>query len=201
MNADELRRIPDRDELRQALVRYFGPSITDAHVDQLLHDVQAILGDRPRYRGAVGVFAPGNTFGEGEAWKEEHVGTRSVPTPLDLALMRAASSREKYPPPLPYCPPALVGRWEMTARGDGIALDEPHPEWNLSADGSFRATGDRARDARWCAHKIRDQGDNIWLFPRNLPGRTTFVVKSVGDTEMTLRSVNRSGRLLSFRRM
>jgi hypothetical protein len=197
----DLKTPPGHDELRQALVRYFGPSITSDQVEELRRDVAALVADFPRYRGVVAYLGPGSRFGEGEAWREEHVGFGSLPTTMNLALLRAASARERFPPPLPYCPEPLVGRWEMTAREDGIALGEPHPEWNLSADGSFRATGDRANDVRWCAHKVQGQGDNIWLFPRNLPGRTTFVVKSVGDTEMTLRSVNRSGRPLSFRRM
>lgn len=201
MNASELWQIPGRDEIRRALLRYFGLSITDGHVDQLLGEVRAILADEPRRRGAVGQFAPGNPFGFGEAWKEEHVGTRSVPTPLDLALMLAASSPSRYPPPLPYCPPAMVGRWEMVGREDGISLVEPHPEWVFSADGKFQGTDDVASGARWCVHKVAGGGDDLWVFPGNLPGRTSFIIRSVGDSEMTLLPVSRSRRPLNFRRV
>jgi hypothetical protein len=197
----DLKTPPGHDELEQALVRYFGPSITSDQVEELRRDVAALVADFPRYRGVVAYLGPGSRFGEGEAWREEHVGFRSLPTTMNLALLRAASARDRFPPPLPYCPEPLVGCWEMTAREDGIAMVEPHPEWKLSADGSFRAPGERASDASWCVHKAQGGGDTLWVFPRDLPGRTSFIIRSVGDSEMALLPVDRSRRPLNFRRM
>lgn len=196
----DLSTPPGRDELERALVRYFGPFITGDQAEALRRDVAALLADDARYRGMVGYLAPGNRFGEGEAWREEHVGLRPLPTTMNLALLLAASARDRFPPPRPYCPEALVGRWQMTAREDGIALADPRPEWNLAADGSFRAPGEMADQARWCVHKTGGGGDDLWVFPRNLPGRTSFIIRSVSDSAMTLLPVSRSRRPLTFRR-
>lgn len=196
---DELTRIPSRSELKSHLARYFAGTVPDEKVDGLIASVTALLADEPRRRGQVRLFAPDNPVAWGEAWREELVGVRSQPTPLEHALMLAATSKE-FPRALPFCPPDMVGSWAMSAREDGRPPAEPRPRWQLSADGSMRAAGYFDEMNRWRVHRGGEGLDRLWLSTDGSAARTTLVIAGVSGDQMELMSSSVTGKSLVFRR-
>lgn len=149
-----LRHMPDRDEIRQLLVRYFEAQITEEIVDRVekrFLQISSSLSEEAGYRRHF----ESPTRWRGMAWNEDFTGDRRSMTPSDLVLMLAnmlADHDPSFPQPKLYCPAAFVGTWEQV---------EPRPPmfrrwlWHLSADGTFRCNNPEVPDTliRWCLHR------------------------------------------------
>ena len=190
--------MPDRQELKPLLVRYFAGEIRDDMVDQLLGELRALMADLPRRRYQVRMFDPDNQVSWGEAWREEFA-TRSIPTPLDRALMLAAKSPD-FPPPKPYCPPALVGEWEMVSHRSGQPVPPPRPRWSLAADGGMRATGFKETANRWCVKHVDGGSDRLWLRFADRSSTESMTITSVADDAFELNTLHDGWKRVGFRR-
>jgi hypothetical protein len=169
----EPSRIPDVAELGAALDRYFAPGFTPQQVAELHDRMCKLLADDPRRRGHVSLFYTANQIGWGDAWSEEGAFLRMVPSPLDHAILLAATT-PGLPRPLPYTPPDFVGTWRLEARADGKPVDGL-ATWQLAHDGSARATGYHPDAIRWRVHRtgLRPQ---LWIETSSRSRPRSFLV-------------------------
>ncbi len=195
---DELNRVPDRDELKALLVRYFAGEIRDPMVDELLRELDALLEDHAQRRYQVRMFDPENQVSWGEAWREEF-STRRVPTPTDRALMLAAKS-DRFPPPRPYCPPDLVGSWEMVTRKGGEVAPDPRPRWSLVGDGGIRAAGFKDTANRWCVHRGPNV-DRLWLRFSDHSSVDSMIITERSGDDLELDTLLDTWKRVRFRRV
>jgi hypothetical protein len=159
-DADGTCHDPDRDQIRELLVKYFDPPITDEVVDRVEADYRKVRSSQrdrlhhARYYGATRA----STRWRGMTWYEDLNGAERSLRLSDLVLMRAdvlSDAARSFPRPRRFCPVFCVGTWEQI---------EPRPRmgerylWQLSADGRFRCDDPRVPSTltRWCVH--RDPG-------------------------------------------
>lgn len=153
-------REPTRAEIAALMRTYLEGDIDDATVDRLDAQFRALLADRERYLAEGSAFRANSRHYFGQAWKELLSPHHHRPSPAELALWLAIVT-PGYPPPRPYCPEALVGRWQSASGAT----------WHLESDGRFSTTEESIaalKVVRWCVHLVMRRGDfyldALWLF-------------------------------------
>jgi hypothetical protein len=159
--------VPDRDEIREMLVRYFIGPITEAHVNRLVHEFE-----RPRSLGELEDLHwkfKSHFAWRGWAWNEEVSENHTSAAPIDLVLMMGHQLWDgqwllggpEFPQPKLYCPPIAVGTWQQVEP----AHESPKPViWQLNADGSYRTNSPDAPEdfKHWCVHRQYGRYENTF---------------------------------------
>jgi hypothetical protein len=141
--------------------RYLVGPIDDDSVDRLYAQFRDLLADPEKRRAKGSTFRANGRHYLGQAWKELLSPHENRPSRAELALWLAIVT-PGYPPPRPYCPPELAGRWQQSGSD---------ATWELASDGQFSTTAENIvleKVVRWCAHLVARKGDfrgdRLWLF-------------------------------------
>jgi hypothetical protein len=198
---DGVCHVPERDEIRELLVKYFKPPITEQAVDRVEADFRRVSSSRrERLNLAHSLENSRDDLGRwcGTAWLEDFTGERK-PTLSDLVLMLAnmlADRDPSFPQPRPFCPMACVGTWEQ------IEPRTPNGErwlWYLSADGAFRCDNPEVSSklTRWCVRREPGFGFDFMLWKKGCRDgwMMSFVKLHATDIagEMTIPAKYRAG--------
>lgn len=153
-------REPTRDEIAALMRRFLAAPIDDGTVDRLEREFRALLADPDRAGAEESAFRANGQRYLGQAWKEQLSPHERLPSPAELALWLAIV-RPGYPPPRPFCPEPLAGRWQQR---------EPDASWDLASNGAFSSTDERIARfgaVRWCVHRSGSRRDfvrdELWL--------------------------------------
>lgn len=185
-------RIPNKHDLARLLQCYFVAPIEPTQIVRFDHDVRDMLSDpRRRIMLADEFIANGRDY-MGQAWKELVSNHRMPPTPTELALWLAVTTKG-YPRPRPYCPIELVGSWRQVTPSAA--------QWRLDAEGTM-STDDPAFGGRtrWCAHRIKPDkqtfaGDELWFTSPQRVIATVLALEEVTGTSIKGFGVGLDGRI------
>jgi hypothetical protein len=185
-------RIPDKHDLSNLLQWFFEPTNDAALGARFETEVRSLLEDPRRKAVASAQFGANSERYFGQAWKELVSHHRIPPTPTELAIWIALTTKG-YPQPRPYCPASFVGAWRE--------LQPSSATWQLSADGGVR-TDDPALAARtrWCVHRIKPGGpsfenDEMWFTSEQLVVKTALVIREITATALVGYRVGLDGRI------
>jgi hypothetical protein len=129
-------RIPDAKELMRVLESFFDGTVEESAAARLENELKIVLGDPERRVLMSDVFVGNSKKYVGQAWKELLSYRTISPTPTELAVWLAVTTKG-YPPPRPYCPAPVVGVWTGT---------EPlRSRWRFEANGRMEIGAQRAR--------------------------------------------------------
>lgn len=106
-------RVPDAKDLKRVLESFFDGAIEASAVARLEDELKIVLGDPGRRVLMSDVFVGNSKKYAGQAWKELLSYRTVSPTPTELAVWLAVTTKG-YPPPRPYCPAPVVGVWTGT---------------------------------------------------------------------------------------
>lgn len=169
--------VPDRNEVRSLLEKYFGEQITDAHVDAIEQRVQDTAKKIMTHQREMRTYYSDSVRYRGRAWREELSHGQRAPRMIDLVPW-FASITSGFPPPLPYCPNAFVGRWEDSSQ-----------RWDLESDGTFETTQPELADQRlWCVVRSEsgNGADEIYLREKPRDDAKRLVVNSSSSSSLVL---------------
>ena len=176
----DARRVPDRNEIKSLLEKYFAGPITDAQVDAIEKRVQDTAKSVSKHKLEMRTYYSNAVRYRGRAWREELSHGQTAPRMVDLVPW-FASITSGFPPPRPYCPDPYVGRWEDV---------EAPQQWELHVDGAFRTTQQELASQRvWCVVRSSDAGhagDEIQLRETQFDDAKRLVIRSVTPSELVL---------------
>lgn len=148
-----LRHVPDRRELAQLLIEWFDGDFAPALVDELHQMVREKLSLDRVYEvsGHIPWGYAGAMWFEGLPLHRRRIATPTVRACVHLH--ERSRGDLAFLTPRPFCPHAVVGRWEELAPSAGLV-------WRFDADGRLvRQAGDRS----WSAHVPRDGELDVYL--------------------------------------
>lgn len=182
--------IPDRNEIRELLVRYYEAPITDAVVDRIedrFNRVQETPGGWMAHHRQF----ESPTRWRGKAWNEQYSRARQLMTPSDLLLMIAnmASDHDaSFPRPKRYCPKPFIGIWQQL---EPVTSSDTPCSWHLEADGALRTNSPHvpASARYWCV-KLAHGAPSGTLVLQDEPGRSLLAIAHIEPTDTELAGVH-----------